>query len=311
MSARDLGLYALTVVLWGTSWLAIKFQLGVVPPEVSIVYRFAVATALMFVLCLTMRRRMRFTATDHGFMALQGVCLFSTNYFFIYLSSQYLTTGLVAVAFSTLVILNIIGGAVVFRAPIQRRMLFGAALGIGGIAIVFWPEIAAFDLSRQGTLGLGLALTGTGFASAGMLTSAWNQRRRGLPVFQGNAYSMLYGTLFIAALTVARGRSFVFDPAPAYVLSLLFLAIFATVVGFWSYLTLVGHIGPDRAAYSTVLFPLIALALSTWFEGFRWTALDFAGVALILLGNAAILTKRLPVWHAAEAPGRVEGDKAS
>ena len=306
MSARDLGLYALTVVLWGTSWLAIKFQLGVVPPEVSIVYRFAAATALMFVLCLTMRRRMRFTATDHGFMALQGACLFSTNYFFIYLSSQYLTTGLVAVAFSTLVILNIIGGAVVFRAPIQRRMLFGAALGIGGIAIVFWPEIAAFDLSRQGTLGLGLALTGTGFASAGMLTSAWNQRRRGLPVFQGNAYSMLYGTLFIAALTVARGQAFVFDPAPAYVLSLLFLAIFATVVGFWSYLTLVGHIGPERAAYTTVLFPLIALALSTWFEDFQWTAPDFAGVALILLGNAVILTKRLPVWHAADAPGRSE-----
>jgi drug/metabolite transporter (DMT)-like permease len=311
MSARDLSLYALTVVLWGTSWLAIKFQLGVVAPEVSIVYRFAIATALMFALCLAARRRMRFSAADHGFMALQGVCLFSTNYFFIYLGSQYLTTGLVAVAFSTLVILNIIGGAIVFRTPVQRRVLFGAVLGIGGIAIVFWPEIAAFDLTRQGTLGLGLALTGTCFASAGMLTSAWNQRRRGLSVFQGNAYSMLYGTCFIAALTIARGQAFVFDPAPAYVLSLLFLAVFATVVGFWSYLTLVGSIGPDRAAYTTVLFPLIALALSTWFEGFRWTALDFAGVALILLGNAVILTKRLPVWHAADAPRREDSFKGN
>ena len=287
----DVALYALTVVLWGTSWLAIKFQLGVVPLEVSIVYRFAIATALMFVLCAIGRRRMRFTAADHGFMALQGACLFSTNYFFIYAASQYLTTGLVAVAFSTLVILNIIGGAILFRTAIQPRVVAGAALGIGGITIVFWPEIVAFDLSRQGTLGLGLALIGTGFASLGMLTSAWNQRRRALPVFQGNAYSMLYGTVFIALLTVGRSRAFLFDPAPAYVLSLLYLAIFATVVGFWSYLTLVGRIGPDRAGYVTVLFPIVALALSTWFEDFRWTPLDALGIALVLLGNVAILSK--------------------
>ena len=169
-----------------------------------------------------------------------------------------------------------------------------AALGIGGIAVVFWPEIVAFDPSRQGTLGLGLTLIGTCFASAGMLTSAWNQRQRGLPVLQGNAYSMLYGTVFIALLTIARGSTVVFDPAPVYVLSLLYLAVFSTVVGFWSYLTLVGHIGPDRAAYATVLFPIIALALSTWFEDFRWTALDAVGIALVLLGNAVILTKRLP-----------------
>ena len=288
----DIALYALTVVLWGTSWLAIKFQLGIVPPEVSIVYRFAIATILMFAVCVIGRRRMRFTPMDHGFMALQGVCLFSTNYFFVYAASQYLTTGLVAVAFSTLVILNIVGSAILFRAAIEPRMIVGATLGIGGIAIVFWPEIAAFDLSRAGTLGLGLALIGTSFASLGMLTSAWNQRRRGLPVIPGNAYSMLYGTVFIALLTVGRGRAFLFDPTPAYTLSLLYLAIFATVIGFWSYLTLVGRIGADRAGYVTVLFPIVALALSTWFEDFRWTPLDAVGIALVLLGNVAILSKR-------------------
>ena len=114
---------------------------------------------------------------------------------------------------------------------------------------------------------------------------------------------------WISEAQLERIKPFVFDPAPAYVLSLLFLAIFATVVGFWSYLTLVGHIGPDRAAYTTVLFPLIALALSTWFEGFRWTALDFAGVALILLGNVVILTKRLPVWTTKDRSGRAQPDK--
>lgn len=306
MPAIDLGLYALTAFIWGTSWLAIKFQLGVVPPDVSVVYRFAIAAVLMFVICLVSRHRMRFSAADHGFMAFQGMCLFSTNYFFIYLGSQYLTTGLVAVAFSTLVILNIVGGAILFRTPIQARVVIGAVLGIGGIAVVFWREIAAFDLSRQDTLGLGLALIGTCFASMGMLTSAWNQRRRGLPVLQSNAYGMVYGTITITVLTLLRGSNFVFDMSPVYVLSLLYLAVFATVAGFWSYLTLVGHIGPDRAAYVTVLFPIIALALSTWFEDFHWTALDALGIALVLIGNVVILTKRLPAWHTAESTVRSE-----
>ncbi len=306
MSSKDLGLYALTVLLWGTSWLAIKFQLGVVPPDVSVAYRIILSAVLMLVLCLAMRRRMRFSLADHGFMALQGFSLFSVNYFFIYSGSQHLTTGLVAVAFSTVVILNIIGGAILFRTAVQARVVVGAVLGVGGIAVVFWPEIMAFDLSRQGSLGLGLTLIGTCFASAGMLTSAWSQRKRGLPVLQSNAYGMFYGALAITLLTVARGSDFVFDPAPVYVLSLLYLAIFATVAGFWSYLTLIGHIGPDRASYVTVLFPIVALALSTWFEGFHWTALDAVGIALVLLGNAVILTKRLPTWHTAESTVRSE-----
>ncbi len=291
MAAVDIALYGLTVLLWGTSWLGIKYQLGIVAPEVSIVYRFLIAAGLMLVLSLATRRRMRFSARDHGFMALQGVCLFSTNYFFIYLGSQYLTSGLVAVAFSTLVIMNIIGGAVMFKTPVAARVGLGASFGLGGITLVFWPEIVSFDLTAEGTRGLVLCLTGTGFASLGMLTSAWNQQRRGLPVFQSNAYGMLYGAVFITGVTFARGSDFAFDPAPAYILSLLYLAIFATVVGFWTYLTLVGRIGPGRAAYATVLFPIVALAMSTWFESFSWTALSAAGVALVLIGNAIILTK--------------------
>ncbi len=288
----DVSLYALTVLFWGTSWLAIKFQLGVVAPEVSVVYRFGMAAALMLVLCIAARRPMRFSGIDHGFMALQGLCLFSTNYFFIYLGSQYLTTGLVAVAFSTIVVMNILGAAVLFRTPVRPRVIAGAGFGLCGITLVFWPEIVSFDLSRQGTLGLALSLVGTGFASLGMLTSAWNQQRRGLPVFQTNAYGMLYGAMFIALLTVARGSPFNFDPSPAYVLSLLYLAVFATVLGFWTYLTLIGRIGADRAAYATVLFPIIALALSTWFEDFEWTLPAAGGVALVLLGNVVILTER-------------------
>ena len=298
----DVSLYALTVLLWGTSWLAIKFQLGVVAPEISLVYRFCAAAALMFVLCFVTRRPMTFSLRDHAFMALQGIFLFSTNYFFIYLASQYLTTGLVAVAFSTMVVMNILGSAVLFRTPIRPRVVTGAIFGLSGITLVFWPEIASFNLSRSGTLGLVLSLAGTVFASCGMLTSAWNQRKRGLPVIQTNTYGMAYGAVFIILLTLARGSSYDFDPSTAYVVSLLYLTVFATVLAFWCFLTLIGRIGPDRAAYATVLFPVVALALSTWVENYQWTELAAVGVGLVLLGNALVLGKPRAVTAAADNP---------
>ncbi len=283
-------LYAATVFLWGTSWLAIRYQLGVVAPEVSIVYRFALSALLMFLFCLASGRSLRFPARAHRFMALQGLFLFSTNYVFVYLATQYLTSGLVAVAFSTVTVMTITGGAILFALPIRPRVALGALLGMAGLTLVFWPEVRAFDLARGGSLGLTLALTGTFSASLGMLTSARNQRQ-GLPVIQTNAFGMAYGFLFVTAYSLIQGFPFNFDPSIAYIGSLLYLAIGATVLGFWAYLTLLGRIGPDRAAYASVLFPILALALSTLFESFQWTGLAGAGVALVLLGNALVLTK--------------------
>lgn len=283
-------LYTATVLFWGTSWLAIKFQLGIVAPEVSIVYRFAVSAVLMIGLCLATRRDLRFTARQHVFMAAQGLCLFSTNYLLIYMAEQSLTSGLVAVAFSTITMMTIGLGALFFGFPVRPRVMAGAAVGLLGIGLVFWPEIRAFDPTRGGTLGLGLALAGTLFAATGMLISARNQRA-GMAVIPNNAWSMTYGFVFIGLYSLARGLPFAFDPSPTYVVSLLYLAIGATVLGFWTYLTLVGRIGPDRASYASVLFPMVALALSTLFEGFVWSPTDAAGVALVLAGNALVLTR--------------------
>ena len=281
-------LYAATVLLWGTSWLAIKFQLGIVAPEVSVFYRFVVSAAMMLAFCVVTRRRMRFTPREHLFMALQGICLFSTNYVLIYLATQYLTSGLVAVAFSTITVMTIVLGAVLFGLPIRPRVVIGAGFGLAGISIVFWPELAGFDLSRDGSLGFVLALAGTLSASLGMLTSGRNQRH-GLPVLQNNAFSMAYGLIFLFAFCTVRGVPFAFEISATYVLSLLYLALFATVIAFWTYLTLVGRLGADRASYASVLFPIVALTLSTIFEGFHWTAPDAAGVVLVLVGNVLIL----------------------
>jgi drug/metabolite transporter (DMT)-like permease len=122
-----------------------------------------------------------------------------------------------------------------------------------------------------------------------MLTSGRAQAA-GVPVVQANAYGMAYGTLLLTGFCLVRGASFDFDPSFPYVASLAFLAVFATVIGFWSYLTLLGRIGADRAAYVTVLFPIVALALSTAFEGYRWTLAAAAGIVLTVLGNVLILS---------------------
>ncbi len=286
----NLLLYIVTVFFWGTSWLAIKYQLGVVAPEISVVYRFALAALIMVVFCIATRRPMRFTVREHAFMAFQGAFLFCTNYVLIYMGSQHLTSGLVALAFSSVTIMVIIVGALLFGFPIRPRIVFGALVGMAGISLVFWPEIRAFDLSQAGTLGLVLSLAGTFSATLGMLTSARNQRA-GIPVLQNNAYSMAYGFAFITLFSVVRGLPFQFDMSIEYVSSLIYLSVFATVIAFWSYITLIGRIGADRASYSAVLFPIVALTLSTVFEGFVWTGIALAGVALVLGGNVLVLAK--------------------
>jgi len=267
-------LYSITVLIWGSTWLAIKFQLGVVPPEASVAYRFALAAILLMVYVYIRKLPMRFKLQDHLFFATQGLLLFSLNYILVYLAEQYLTSGLVSVIFSMIIVLNVIFGAIFLRNPIRPRVVGGAALGLFGLIIVFRPEIATFDPADGRTLGILMCVGSVISASLGNIVSARNQRA-GLPVIQTNAFGMAYGALFMFLLAIARGVDFTFDPTFAYVGSLMFLAIFGSIVAFSTYLTLLGRIGPDRAAYVTVLFPIIALILSTLFEGLSWS---FSGI---------------------------------
>ncbi|MBC8270073.1 MAG: DMT family transporter [Rhodospirillaceae bacterium] len=284
-------LYAGTVLIWGSTWLVIKYQLGLVAPEVSVTYRFALAAAILLVYCFATSKRMRYGLRDHLGMAALGLFLFSANYFVFYLATYDLTTGLIAVVFSGIVVTNIIFGALFLGNPIRPRVALGAAFGIAGLALVFLPEILTFDLANKGSRGLLLSVAGTLLASVGNMASASNQRR-GLPVVQANAYGMTYGTIFMFAFALIGGSHFNFDSAPLYVGSLLYLAVFGSVFGFGCYLTLIGRIGPDKAAYATVLFPLIALALSTVFEGYQWSGEAIVGMVLVLFGNVLVLSRK-------------------
>jgi drug/metabolite transporter (DMT)-like permease len=282
--------YLITVLIWGSTWLAIKFQLGVVPPELSISYRFTLAAVILFIYSAARRLPLRFNLRQHAFMALQGFLLFSFNYFMVYLAEGYLTSGLVAILFSAIIIVNLIFGAIFLRSPVRIRVVLGALVGILGIGIIFYPELVVFDSSRGGSLGIFLAFVSVISASLGNIVSARNQKH-GLPVIQTNAFGMTYGAVFMLILTAVNGTAFTFDTSHSYVISLLYLALFGSVIAFSTYLTLLGRIGADRAAYVSVLFPVIALSLSTLFEGMTWNATQTSGVILVLLGNTIVLTK--------------------
>lgn len=288
---RNHGLYALVVAIWGTSWIGLKLQVGAdVAVMASVAYRFALAAALLFGWCVLRGLTLRFTPAQHLRMAVQGIILFGINYTFFYGGAQYLTSGLVAVGFSTVIIFNMILGAAVLGQKPEPRLIGGAVLGLGGIALVFWPEVSSLTLADDGAKGVALTLAGTICAAIGMTLSARNQKA-GLKVVQGNAFGMAYGAAFLVVVALITGTPFGFATTVEYVGGLIYLAVAGSVIAFGAYLTLVGRIGPSRASYASVLFPILALAVSTAFEGYQWTPVAFGGVALVLMGNLLVLTR--------------------
>jgi len=290
MFTHSASLYLASVLIWGSTWYAIKFQLGAVAPEISLVYRFALAAIILLSFCTSTGRSLRYSLRQHGFIALQGLFLFSSNYLIFYWATSLLTSGIVALMFSTVILMNIINGAIFMRLAVSRRVVLGACFGIAGIASIFWAELSAVDNNADTWRGLWMCLLATYFASIGNIISARNQKN-GIPVIQTNAWGMGYGALVMAAYAIVSEAPFNYDPSFSYSVSLIYLSVFGSILAFGSYLTLVGRIGADKAAYAAVLFPVIALGLSTIFENYQWSARAVFGFALVLLGNYIVLTK--------------------
>jgi drug/metabolite transporter (DMT)-like permease len=287
---QNVFLYILTVLIWGSTWIAITFQLGRVAPEASIVYRFGLAALLLLVFAQARRLPMRFRPSQHGWIALQGIFLFSFNYILVYLAEQQLNSGLVAITFSTIIILNVVLGAIFLGNPIRPRVVAGGVLGVAGLVLVFSRALTGFDPTGGGRQGLILAIVAVVSASIGNIVAARNQRA-GLPIIQTNAFGMAYGALCTLAVGLIRGVTFSFDPSVPYLLSLGYLALFGSVIAFGAYLTLIGRMGVDRAGYVGVIFPLVALVLSTLLEGLGWNALGLVGVALVVAGNLLVISR--------------------
>ncbi len=285
---NNITLYAAAVLIWGSTWFIINFQLGVVAPAVSIAYRFAIAAVVLFGWCLFTRRNLRFGWRAHGIFFQLGLLMFSLNYLAGYVAQGYINSALNAVGFTSVVWLNILNARLFFGTPLEARVLLGAGLGMVGIVVLFWPGLTELDWSGGVALGASLSLTGALLASLGNIASQHGQAR-GLPVTASNAWGMAYGTLVTFMIALATGQPFDFDPRAPYVLSLIYLSLVGSVVAFGCYLTLLGRVGAHRAGYVVVMFPVVAVIISVLFEGLAIDRYVVSGVALVLTGNTLII----------------------
>jgi drug/metabolite transporter (DMT)-like permease len=283
-------LYTITVLIWGSTWLAIEYQLGVVEPEVSIAYRYAAAALVLFAWCWFRGLPLRFGAKDHAYFVLLGLLLFCLNYIFAYRAQVHITSALAAIAFSTMLWMNIILSRIIFGTRVTLNVLAGALLGVAGIVVLFAPQIESLAVSDSMFFGSVLALGGALTASFGNMLSQSAQKKQ-LPVVQTNTWGMFYGAILTAIVAHSSGHAFNFDATFTYISSLIYLAIFGSVIAFGAYLTLLGRIGAHKAGYVTVMFPVVAVILSVAFEGMQLTGTIISGTALVLLGNLLILKK--------------------
>lgn len=287
----NLFLYTLTVIIWGTTWYAITFQFGVVPGEWAITYRFALASVLLFIFCMITGRELRYPPKMHLIFFGLGLFLFSSNYYFTYMSAGMIPSGLVAIIFSLLTIMNIFNASVFLKKKITADVIIGALIGVVGIGLVFMPEIGAIHFGDTAFVGLGLAIMASYLASLGN-TVAGMKSLKDIRIIPMNAWGMLYGALILAIFALLTGKPMIYDMRPAFTISLLYLAVMGSVVAFTAYLTLVKSIGSDRAGYSAVMYPLVALGISTVFEDYHWTTSSLIGLALVVAGNGFVLLKR-------------------
>ena len=284
-------LYGLTVLIWGSTWFAIEFQLGVVAPEISLVYRYGSASLLLFAWCRLRGLRLRFAPVEHGRFILLGLLLFGINYIIAYRAQMYITSALTAIAFSTMVWMNIINARLFFGVRAGWRVLLGALLGVAGIVTLFAPQIGELSFTDTVFFGSFLAVLSAVVASFGNMVSQASQKAN-LPVVQTNAWGMFYGALFTAVLARANGQEFDFEWSAAYISSLAYLTVFGSIIAFGAYLTLLGRIGAHKAGYAMVMFPVVALILSTLFEGLEIDASIVVGTLLVLAGNLFVLNTR-------------------
>jgi drug/metabolite transporter (DMT)-like permease len=284
-------LFLVPTLIWGSTWLAITWQLGSVAPEVSVAYRFALAAAFMAAWCVATGRSLRFPPRVHLVLAAFGATFFGFNYIGVYWAEAFVTSGLVAVVFSTIVFMNPIGMRLAYGEPLTARTLVAAMLGVSGVALLFLPELAAAREGGSAALGIGIALAATTLACSGNLIAVRNHRA-GLPTLPSTAWGMAYGALIAALTALVLGAPWTFEATAGYAVSLVYLAVFGSVFAFAAYLTLLKRVGAGPASFVGVSTPVIALLLSTLFEGYRWTWVGAAGVVLAVAGNWLALRSR-------------------
>lgn len=284
--------FAIVTTIWGSTWIVIVDQLGTVPPSWSVTYRFVAATVFMFCYALATRTPMRLGAAGQLFAAAFGVAQFVLNFNFVYRAELYITSGLVAVSFASLVVFNAVLGLVFLRQPITGRFVVGSGIAMAGIALLFYNELRVMPAGPSAVIA-GLAYTFLGILAASIANVMQATRRaRALPMPSLLAWGMLYGMIANALWAWISTGPPVIEARLGYLAGVVYLGGIASALAFPLYFGLIRVIGPARAAYSGVLVPIIAMLLSTVFEGYRWSGYAVAGGVLALAGLVVALRGR-------------------
>ncbi len=288
MKPFDLLLYAVVIFGWSTSWLPLKWQLGVVEPEVSLLWRFCIASLLMSIVSVFAGQSLWLNYRIHLRVAVLGLCIFSTNFAFFYNGGKGVASGLLAVVFSSASLINVLMAAAIGKVRPRPSHLVASIIGLSGVLCLFWPEL---QLSDAALTSLGLCLAGTFFFCTGNMISA-DCQQRAIPVFSSTSWGMFYGACYLAMFSWINGYDFIVEPTLKYSLGLVWLAVVSSVMTFAAYLSLIGRIGTSRAGYATVIFPVFALLVSTVFESYVWSVMGFIGLGLVIFGNIVMLKAR-------------------
>ena len=284
-------LFAAATAIWGTTWIAITFQLGRAPPEASVSLRFAIAAAILLGWCRLRGIPLRFPARVHVQLALLGVFMFCLSYLAVYRAETFLVSGLVALGYSASPLVNAAISRVVFGTPATRGVVGGGLLGVAGILLVFWPELRRVR-ADAGVLAGSLLVAGAVLASGVGNVFATRLDRLGVNVWQKMAWGMAWGSAGSALAAMVTGEGIRFSFTPSYLASLLYLAVFGSILAFAAFLTLLERVGAARAGYVGVMTPVVALAISGVVEGFPWGPTTVAGIAVVVAGNLVVLRVR-------------------
>lgn len=287
----DLTAIAICTLAWGTTWFVITFQLGVVDPVVSLAYRFALATALLFGWCAVRGLPLRLSVAQHTAACGIGLFTFAIDYTCVYLAEARISSAVVAVMFATLALVNLAVFRVVFRQRAPLRAWVAAGLGAAGVAILSWSEIVNAHLDARARGGFGTACIAILSASVGNVFARRGEAA-GAPVAGLTAWAMAYGTLVLALYALAMQRPWLFETSLGYVASLVYLALIGSVVAFLFFYGLARRRGYSAASYVTALTPVVAMTVSSVFEDKSWSVMAIAGLVLVLIGQWMLLRAR-------------------
>lgn len=292
----NIGLFILSAFLWASAWFPIKLQLGgKVTPLWSLAYRFGIATIILLVYCIIKKYPLSLDKRQHFWFFIQSLLLFFVPFFLFYLASSYFASGIIATLFASVSIMNIINSRIFLKTPIEIKSIIGSVIGILGLCSIIFTEFIQLEDKSFWFIINGLLLT---FGAT--LSVSWGQivfianLERGVPIVQTNIFGFFYSTVLFSITALVLGQMPSFDTSPTYVLSLAYLALVGTAIGFLVYFYLAERIGLDKAAYVFVLTPVIAMVISGFFEKLIWTPTTIIGASLVLIGNVIVMTKRLP-----------------